>query len=127
MQRHCPCFGASLTTQNDDARKADRRRTPRYLFSANAEFSETKSGARIEARVSEIGMYGCYLETRNPPLEGTQIFVKIFKGTDFFESSAAVAYSNPNRGMGVKFRDVNRHFLPILQKWLLEAMRAPRV
>jgi len=74
--------------------------------------------------VSDIGMYGCYLDTPNAPPVGAQIVVKIFKGTDFFETAATVAYSQSNKGMGLKFRDVSRHFLPILQKWLLEAMRA---
>jgi hypothetical protein len=74
--------------------------------------------------VSEIGMYGFYLDTPNPPPVGAQIAVKIFKGTDFFETAATVAHSQSNRGMGLKFRDVSRHFLPTLQKWLLEAMRA---
>jgi PilZ domain len=115
-----------LTLPNDNARKAERRRTPRYPFVANAEFSETISGPRIEGRVSEIGMNGCHVVTSNPPPEGAKIFLKIFKGTEFLDASATVAYSQPNRGMGLQFRDVNRLFLPTLQKWLLEAMNAPR-
>jgi PilZ domain-containing protein len=114
-----------LTPLNDGARKADRRRTPRYPFSANAEFTDTASGPRIEGRVSDIGMNGCFIETPNPPPEGAQIFVKIFKDPDFFGSAATVAYSQPNRGMGVQFRDVNPLFLPTLHKWLLEAMNVP--
>jgi PilZ domain len=115
-----------LTTQNDGVRNENRRRTPRYAFLANAQFSETRSGARFEARVSEIGLNGCYLQTPNPLAEGTQILVKIFKETEFFESAATVAYSQPGRGMGLRFNDVNWHFLSTLQKWLLEAMRAGR-
>jgi hypothetical protein len=130
LQSFASCrIGGSLATQDDSARKADRRRTPRYPFVANAEFSETKTGSRKEARVSEMGLNGCYLDTPNPLAEGAQILLKIFKGTDFFECSATVAYSQPDRGMGLQFRefrDVHRQSLPALQKWLLEAMRAPR-
>jgi hypothetical protein len=126
IQAHCPCLGGSLTTQNDDVRPDNRRRTPRYPFLANAKFCETKSSARFEARVSTIGLNGCYLETASPLAEGAQILVKIFKATEFFESAATVAYSQPGRGMGLRFNDVNWHFLPTLQKWLLEAMRAGR-
>jgi PilZ domain len=124
IQANCPCLGGSLTTQNDGVRNENRRRTPRYAFIANAQFSDTRSGARFEARVSEIGLNGCYLETPNPPAEGAQILVKIFKESEFFESAATVAYTQPGRGMGLRFDDVNWHFLPTLQKWLLEAMRA---
>jgi hypothetical protein len=109
---------------NNPERKDDRRRTPRYAFVANAEVSENSSQARIFARVSEISMNGCYLDMINPLPEGTEIFVKIFTPTDFFESAATVVYSQPNLGVGLTFHDVSRHFLPSLQKWLLEAMRA---
>jgi hypothetical protein len=113
-----------LTTQNDRATPENRRRTPRYPFIANAEFTETKSAARIEARVSEIGLNGCYIETPNPLPEGAQLLVGISKGADFLDCSATVAYSQPNLGMGIKFNNINLQFLPTLQTWLLEAMRA---
>jgi PilZ domain len=119
-------LGDSLTTQKDGAAQENRRRTPRYPFLANAEFSEAKSVARIQARVSEIGLNGCYLETPKPLPEGAQILVNIFKGAEFLECFATVAYSQPNRGMGIKFNNINREFLPTLQKWLLEAMHAAR-
>jgi hypothetical protein len=70
-------------------------------------------------------MNGCFIETPYPLPEGTRIFVKIFKDPDFFSSAATVAYSQPNRGMGVQFRDVNRLLMATLQKWLLEAMKVP--
>ena len=123
IQANCPCLGESLTTQEDGVRHENRRRTPRYAFIANAQFSETRTGARFEARVSEIGLNGCFLETPHPAAEGALILVKIFKETEFFESVATVAYTRPGRGMGLRFNDVNWHFLPTLQKWLLEAMR----
>jgi hypothetical protein len=82
------------------------------------------STARIEARVIEIGLNGCYLETPNPLPEGTQILVGISKGAEFLDCSATVAYSQQNRGMGIKFNNINLQFLPTLQMWLLEAMRA---
>jgi len=76
--------------------------------------------------VTEIGMNGCYLNTLDPFAEGAAIYVKISRETEFFECTGMVAYSQANQGMGITFRDVNRHFLTTLQKWLLEAMRAPR-
>ncbi len=115
-----------LNAENDEVRKAERRRAPRYPFAANAEFNQTNSGPRTQARVSEIGMFGCYLETSGPLPEGTLIFVKIYRENDFFETSATVAYSVPSQGMGVKFREYNRLHVGTLQKWLLEAMNATR-
>lgn len=114
----------TIRSPNNPERRDDRRRTPRYSFVANAEVSETASQIRIFARVSEISMNGCYLDMINPLPVGTEIFVKIFTETDFFESAATVVYSQPNLGVGLMFQDISRHFLPSLQKWLLEAMRA---
>jgi hypothetical protein len=85
------------------------------------------SGTRIEARVTEIGLFGCYLETSNPLPEGTLIFVKIFKEASSIESSAMVAYSQPSQGMGIKYRDFSRLYVRTLQQWLLEAMNAAHV
>lgn len=76
----------------------------------------------MHARVSHLSLYGCYVDMSNPLPGGTHIHVKIFTDTDFFEAGATVLYSQPNLGMGLAFRDVRPHFLPTLQKWLLQAM-----
>jgi hypothetical protein len=114
-----------LTTPppNGLERKEDRRRTPRYPFVASAELSENGFQTRLFARVTEISINGCFLDMINPLPAGTEIFVKIFTTEDFFESAATVVYSQPNLGVGLTFHDISRHFLPSLQKWLLEAMR----
>jgi len=35
---------------------------------------------------------------------------------------ATVAYTHPNKGMGVAFRDLKPYFVGVLKKWLLAAM-----
>jgi len=115
-----------LTTSppNNPQNPAERRRTARFPFAANAELTETASGTRVNTRVTEISLYGCYLDMTNPPPVGTAVFVKIFTQADFFETAANVVYSHPNTGIGLAFHDVSKHFLPTLQKWLLEALRS---
>jgi hypothetical protein len=105
----------------------DRRRTARFPFVANAELTDSTSGTPIYARVTEISMYGCYLDMTHPLPVGTQAFVKIFTDTDFFESTATVVYSQPNLGLGLAFSDVGWQFLPTMHKWFLGAMRAATV
>ena len=106
--------------------EVDRRRTPRYPFVATAEIVEKLSGTPIHARVSDLSLYGCYVDMSNPLPSGTQVFVKIFTDTDFFEADASVLYSQANLGMGLGFRDVKPHFLPTLQRWLFQAMQELR-
>ena len=69
-------------------RVAERRTHPRYVFTADAEIAEPETGARIEARISDIGQRGCYVETpRSFPL-GTAIRVQVTKGGDSFVAPA---------------------------------------
>jgi hypothetical protein len=108
---------------SDSTSGADRRRAPRFPFVASAEVVDTKSKAKLNARVSELSLYGCYVDTINPLPKGASVFIKIYTAVDFIETNGMVAYVHPNLGMGIAFFEVNPHFLPILQVWLLRAMR----
>ena len=103
---------------------ADRRRTPRYSFIANAEVIEEESKARMQTRVSELSLNGCYFDMVNPLPSGTAVTVKIFCDDGFFEAKGNVVYSQPNMGMGITFSEVQPFFLATLKKWLLKAMLA---
>ncbi|HUI73802.1 MAG TPA: PilZ domain-containing protein [Candidatus Acidoferrum sp.] len=102
----------------------ERRRSPRYPFIANAEVTEAQSQARMQTRVSEISLYGCYFDMVNPLPDGTVVHVKIFCDDGFFEADGTVIYSQPNFGMGVTFREVQPFYMTTLKKWLLKAMLA---
>ena len=107
----------------ENSSNKDRRRAPRYPFVADAEITVIDSGARMTVRVTEISLYGCYIDMPNPLSSGTQVYVKIFKQDDFFEATASVAYSQANLGMGLALHDVKPLFLATLRKWLLHAMQ----
>jgi hypothetical protein len=113
--------------QVDSIPGAERRRVPRFPFVASAEVVDSNSKAKLNARVSELSLYGCYVDTINPLPKGASVFIKIFTTIDFIEANGMVAYVHPNLGMGIAFFDVNAHFLPILQVWLLRAMRELKV
>lgn len=102
----------------------ERRRTPRYPFVATAEVLDTLSGANIAARVSELSLYGCYIDMTNPLPEGTSIRVKIDSGGRQLDASGKVLYSVPNLGIGVSFHDVSVRSLIVLKEWLLLAAKA---
>jgi hypothetical protein len=119
-------LGLSLMSSlfsTDGPRKANTRRSTRYPFVARAEIGDIHSGLRLYARVTKISANGCFLEMAQPLPEGKEILIKIFTATEFFEAGAIVAYSQPDLGVGLEFRDVSRHFQPALHRWLLQAMR----
>ena len=96
------------------------RRTFRFPCSASAELIW---GDSIElARVTELSLYGCYLETSKQLPAGTRVTVKIFDGGRLFEATATVLYSRPTLGMGLAFREVKSVFKTILEEWLQHSL-----
>jgi hypothetical protein len=104
----------------------ERRRTPRYPFVAVAQLIDEKSGIKMDIRVAELSLNGCYFDMVNPLPDGTPIHVKIFFENDFFEAKGKVVYTQPNLGMGATFEELPSYSVPILKKWLLRAMVAAK-
>jgi len=100
------------------------RRGLRVLFTAAAEIAPDSSpSATVAARVTEISLQGCYLDTPAPFAVGTPVLVKIFDAAEYFEAKATVISVKPAVGMGLAFREAKPHFLAILQKWILAGLR----
>jgi hypothetical protein len=102
----------------------ERRRTPRFPFVATAEILEKGASASNPARVTELSLYGCYVETSNSLEKGMRLLLKVYSEGKYFESQGTVLYSQPNQGMGVGFQNVNPHYLTVLKKWLIGAAHA---
>lgn len=96
----------------------ERRRTPRYVFFASAELFEEKSEVRVASRVSELSLYGCYLDMMNPFPKDTLILLRIWEEQNVFQSKARIIYSQPNMGSGAVFLDVDANSQAVLERWL---------
>jgi hypothetical protein len=99
----------------------ERRRTPRYPFVATVELIQKDAKAGISAKITELSLYGCYVELPDPFPKDTQIFLKVYANGKFFESLGVVVYAHPAQGNGVRFQNVNPHYLTVLKQWLIEA------
>ena len=104
----------------------DRRRNPRYPFAGSIEMREGASEDKRTARVKELSLNGCYVDTESPYPMGTTLAIKLYTETEFFEAQASVVYSKENRGMGLMFRETKPYYLMVLRKWLLNAMMAKK-
>jgi hypothetical protein len=102
----------------------ERRRTPRFPFDATVEVLEKGAQTGVNARVTELSLYGCYVEMPDPRPKGTQLLLKVYSDGRYLESYGSVLYSQPSQGMGVGFQNVNPHYLMVLKQWLLEAAHA---
>lgn len=101
----------------------DRRRVPRFPFVASAELIDESSQAKMNVRVTELSLYGCYVDSANPLPRGSIVSLRIFTESEYFEGRANVVYAHPNLGMGLAFRDVRPQFLPVLRDWLAAAIQ----
>jgi len=99
----------------------ERRRTPRFPFIATAEIVVKGSPASDPERVTELSLYGCYVETVNTLEKGANLLIKVYVEGKYFESNGAVLYAQAGEGMGVGFQNVNPHYLMVLKMWLIEA------
>ena len=100
---------------------ADRRTHPRYEFFAAAEVVPTESGARMETRVRDLSLQGCYIDTSDALPLGTVTEVRIIKGAQRFEARARVVYSRASKGMGLMFATTEPEQLRTLETWLAES------
>ena|SRR5437660_8777653 len=55
---------------------ANRRNAPRYPLILRAEVTELSSGAKLNARTSDLSRTGCYIDTRQPLSSGAAISIK---------------------------------------------------
>jgi len=99
---------------------AKQRSVRRCPLVASAEVTEPSSGTRLSARISELGVGGCYLETLNPFPDGTPVGLRILRDQGAFETKAKVVYSHSNFGMGLAFTEMAPDQRTLLEGWIAE-------
>lgn len=109
------------------SQKAQKERAVRRCpFVATAEVTDLASATRLSARISELGVGGCYVDALNPFPEGTPVSVRIIRDQGAFETSAKVVYCHPACGMGLAFTDMAPNQRSVLEEWLAEVVRELR-
>jgi hypothetical protein len=102
------------------ATPAERRRNKRYPFTATIEAVETISGTRLNARTSDLGLGGCYVDTLSPFPMGSVLTIKIIRDKESFQAKAKVTYSLVGMGMGLAFIAADPEQVKIFQRWIAE-------
>jgi PilZ domain len=94
----------------------------RFAFNARAEVaSESSPTAFAPARLTELSLRGCFLETSASFELQHPVLLKIQHSEEYFEAEASVLYVKPS-GMGLVFGEIKPHFRDVLQKWVLAAL-----
>jgi hypothetical protein len=111
-----------MPTIGNDAQSSRRRSVRRCSVVASAEVTELGSGSstKLSARISELGLGGCYIDTLNPFPEGTVVQLRILRDDGVFESKAKVVYADQRFGMGLTFVEMPPNHRSLLEGWLAE-------
>jgi hypothetical protein len=78
--------------------EAERRLAIRHSFIAHAEVFDEQHATRLEARVSDLSLSGCYLDMLHPLPEGTNIFIKVASEAGGFQAKGRIVYAVPALG-----------------------------
>jgi len=103
-----------------EEQNSDRRRAIRRSLFDTVQWTEEGSEGRTKARISDISLTGCYVDTLNPLPVGTKIRLRLKRQSAHIEVFARVARVEPNMGMGVHFEDLTPEQQAFLRQWLEE-------
>jgi hypothetical protein len=111
---------APALQESSPAETQERRSRLRHDFVVNAEAEELATAIRLPARVSDLSVSGCYLDTLNPFSSGARIWIHFKKGNETLQLLGVVVYSHKDMGMGAEFTDVTPGAQEIIHKWLTQ-------
>ncbi len=109
-----------MSPRTKPLRTGKRRSVLRCLLVASAEVTDLHSGALLSARISELGVGGCYVDALNPFPEGTLVALRILRDQGVFETKANVVYCDSRFGMGLAFIGMTPDQRSLLESWLAE-------
>jgi hypothetical protein len=98
----------------------ERRKHPRYAFTAAADVIETRSGARVQGRISDLAKGGCYVDAMSPFAVGAEVKVRIAVEGGTFVAEARVVFAAAGMGMGLMFTTIEPEQLTTLERWIAE-------
>lgn len=102
----------------------ERRKRPRYRCAeVNVEFCAPGTSVGMSARLSDIGLTGCYIEVLVPCLSGTVLEVVLRHQGIELRLLGRVVTVHPGMGMGIEFDRITGQDSAVLAS-LIEAIRA---
>jgi PilZ domain len=103
----------------------ERRCASRSPFVAPVELIDIRTGSRIQARIADLSLRGCYVDTLNPLPIGSAVRLQIRRADEIFDALANVSSSHVGSGMGLVFADLTLPQRTRLCSWLGETPLPP--
>ena len=105
----------------------ERRVATRSPFIAPVELIDMRTGSLIEARISDLSLRGCYIDTLNPLPQGAAVRLQIRRNEEVFDALAHVSSAHPGSGMGLVFNDITLAQSAVIRSWLGESALPPEM
>ena len=109
-----------MSQRSKPSRTAKQRSVRRCALVASVEVTELRTGALLSARISELGVGGCYVDALNPFPEGALVGLRVLRDQGVFQTKAKVVYCDSRFGMGLAFIEMTPDQRSILENWLAE-------
>lgn len=107
--------------------RPERRKDRRVPFMACAEVTDMRTGFRMNARISDLSLCGCYVDTLNPLPRGTSARLQIRHKDEVLSVPGRVACHHAASGMGLVFADISEQERKVLEGWLVRPHPRPEV
>jgi hypothetical protein len=98
----------------------ERRKIPRYSVNADSEVEEPRVRAKINGRMTDLGLGGCYVDAVMTFPVNTYVHVRMSREDLKFEADARVVFSKPGLGMGLEFAELTPAHKSYLAEWVDE-------
>jgi hypothetical protein len=116
---------AAVSTASPPAHEK-KRAVRRCQLVASAEVTEREAQTLLSARLSEIGLGGCYVDTLSPFPDGTLVYIRVIRDGGAFECEGKVAYVHASFGMGIAFTNIALDQRRMLENWIGDLIAQPK-
>jgi PilZ domain-containing protein len=108
-------------------KQKERRKIPRYAVNADSELEEPRVRAKINGRMTDIGLGGCYVDAMMTFPVDTDVHMRMTRKDLKFEADAKVVFSTPGLGMGLAFTNLTAAHRRYLSEWVDELSGTERI
>jgi len=109
---------ANIGERFGDVPLKERRAHPRYRIAAAVEITDEQSGKIVHARLANLGLGGCQVETKEPFALGSEVKISATREKTNFRAKARVVYTAPGQAMGLLFTSMEPTQLRVVETWL---------
>jgi Tfp pilus assembly protein PilZ len=106
--------------------RRDRRQYPRFRCQANVQVSRSESGPHIWAKLGDLSLGGCYVDTPVPENIGSKLWLILHIQENKIFATGEVRSCVPALGMGIQFTGFQSGSRQIL-KQVIERLSPPKL